>query len=85
MAMPCFEEDIKSHCSQLCIDSLVFVAITEAVGEDAVNEESVDKEETFTDAVAEKDGVRLPWAAWWQAARCLFSSFSVTGGRRVVG
>ena len=56
MALLCFEENLKSHYSQLCIASLVFVASTEAVGEDAVNEESVYKEKTFTDAGAEKDG-----------------------------
>ena len=38
------------------------------MGEDTVNEERVDDEETFTDAVAETGGVRLALAAWWRAA-----------------
>ena len=76
MATQCFKEDEKSHCSQLCTDSVLKRGIIGAVGEDAVNEKIVYEEETTTEAMAETDGVKLARAAWWQAARCLFRSFS---------
>ena len=68
MATQCFEEDENSYSSQWGTTSVVIGAITGAVCEDAVNEEIVDDEETFTEAVAVTDGVRLAWAAWWQPA-----------------
>ena len=72
MATQCFEGDENSHSSQLGTTSVVIGAITGAVGEDAVNEEMVDDEETFTGAVVVTDVVRLAWAAWWQPALMLY-------------